>query len=92
MLPGNPGDPGGPGVPGTGLTPPKQFTQVSPFSPETTSHHYHQCRCVLSLDGYTRSTSANVKLFIQFYLEQLQQAIMKVTQKHSHLHTKTKTY
>lgn len=35
QLPGNPDGPGGPGGPGMPLLPPKQFTQVSPFSPET---------------------------------------------------------
>lgn len=34
VLPGNPGCPGGPGGPGIALVPPKQFTQVSPFSPK----------------------------------------------------------
>lgn len=38
-LPGNPGGPGGPWGPGRALVPPKQFTQVSPLSPETETDH-----------------------------------------------------
>lgn len=41
-LPGNPDGPGGPGGPGMPLVPPKQFTQVSPFSPETAARQ-SQC-------------------------------------------------
>lgn len=43
VLPGNPGGPGGPWGPGMALVPPKQFTQVSPFSPETAAGHRGQC-------------------------------------------------
>lgn len=39
-LPGNPGCPGGPGRPGLVMVPPKQFTQVSPLSPETASKQF----------------------------------------------------
>lgn len=52
QLPGNPDGPGGPGFPGMPLLPPKQFTQVSPFSPETATKQ-EWCHFLKLLNTFT---------------------------------------